>query len=101
MKGIPKYLNTKQDYVNIVNLFPEEQWKPFYQELLDTRFIWSVVGNLEEGDEGVTDSTHKIGMDSQDGEKVRVQLELIEDSNARIFQLGFTVQEVQQMITPS
>ena len=43
---------------------------------------------------GITDETHKI----VESENERSQYELQEDSNARIFQLGFTVPEVQALI---
>jgi hypothetical protein len=92
MKGIPKHLAMKQDYLNIMGLFEKNEWGPRFQELIDNRYTWVEVGPIE--GEGVTDDTHKVSMGIIDGEEVPVQLELQEDPNAKIFRLGFTVEEV-------
>ena len=38
MKGVPKYLNTKEDYDYVKANFPREVWEKFYRELLDKFF---------------------------------------------------------------
>jgi len=93
MRDFPKWLNTKQDYLNCLNLYPDETKKSL-QVLLDSRFNWFPVRELTENEQGITDETHKI----VEFENERSQYELLEDSNARIFQLGFTVEEVQALI---
>lgn len=84
--------NTKQDYFNYLVTYPNET-KGALQLLLDSRFIWKTSAVLEEDAEGITDATHRVI-----GDIDREQQELIEDDNARIFNLGFTVEEVEGII---
>jgi 1,2-phenylacetyl-CoA epoxidase catalytic subunit len=93
MRDFPKWLNTKQDYLNCLQDFPE-QIRQRLQELLTDRFLWVQTGILSDEDQGVTDDTHRI----IETENERFQYEYLEDSNARIFQLGFTVQEIEELI---
>ena len=93
MRDFPKWLNTKQDYINCLNLYPDETKKSL-QVLIDSRFTWFQTAILADNEQGITDETHKI----VESENERSQYELQEDSNARIFQLGFTVPEVQALI---
>ena len=60
MKGFPKHLNSKQDYIYIRENFPDEQWKPVWQGLLGGQKNWFCVGKLDSKEAGITDSTHKI-----------------------------------------
>ncbi len=96
MKGIPKHLATRQDYLNIKDWFEKSEWGPRFQELINNRYIWVEVGPIE-GD-GVTDDTHKVSMGIVEGEDAPVQLELQEDPNAKIFRLGFTVSEIESYL---
>lgn len=91
MRGFPKYLNTKQDYLNCMTDYPAET-KAALQELLNNRFIWQTTAIIE--DEGLTDDTHRV-VDYGDEKE---QQELIEDDTATIFRLGFTVKEVEEML---
>lgn len=93
MRGFPKRINTKQDYINLLVDYPAET-KQELQKLLDTRYFWQKTKVLAEGETGIEDDTHKIV--EQDGE--RIQQEYREDSNARLFRLGFTVTEVEGLI---
>lgn len=92
MRGFPKFLNSKQDYLNCISAFPEETKKEL-QILLDTRFSWFDVAIIE--DEGLMDNTHRV---IADDEGVKTQQILREDSNARIFMLDFAVEEVEELI---
>ena len=93
MQGFPKYLNTKQDYLNCLQDFPEETKKEL-QNLIDSRYSWTITKVLAESDAGVTDNTHKVI--ENNGEKL--QYEYVEDNNAKIFRLDFTVNEVKDLI---
>lgn len=93
MQGFPTYLNTKQDYLNCLQDFPQETKKGL-QLLLDTRFNWTQTGVLLSADAGLTDETHKV-MSSEDE---HFQFELVEDVNARMFQLGFSVKEIEGLL---
>lgn len=92
MRGFPKFLNSKQDYLNCLTNFQEETKKEL-QMLLDSRFSWFDVAIIE--DEGLTDNTHRV---IADDEGVKTQQILREDPNARIFMLDFAVEEVEELI---
>jgi hypothetical protein len=100
MKGFPKHLNVKQDYLNIMGMFPKSVWGKHFQNLLEDRNRWVNLGLLPEGDEGVIDDTHRISEAKNDKGEVtqRYQLEWKEDQTAKIFRLGFTVEEVQSIL---
>jgi hypothetical protein len=100
MRGFPRHLNTKVDYLHVRAEFPADQWQPKFQLLLDGRFAWLPVGPLADGDAGVADSTHRV-VEHADGQGQiveRVQEEWREDPNATIFRLGFTVAEVEALL---
>lgn len=92
MRGFPKYLNTKQDYLNCLKDYPQET-KAKLQDLLDTRFVWRDTAIIEVG--GIMDETHRV-IDTEDGEKI--QQEYVEDERAELFRLGFTVKEVEELV---
>jgi len=85
--------NTKQDYFNYLTVQPEETKKAL-QLLLDTRYIWQTTAVLAEAAAGVTDDTHRVIGE----EPERMQQELIEDENAQLFRLGFTVAEIEEIL---
>lgn len=86
-------LNTKQDYINYLSINPEETKKAL-QLLLDTRFIWQTTAVLAKGAAGVNDNTHRVIGE----EPERIQQVYIEDTNAQLFRLGFTVDEIEELI---
>ena len=94
MRGFPKTISTKTDVQNLFQLYPDET-REYLQKLLDTRFIWQSTGKIAEGMAGVQNTTRRI-MRTESGLE---QFELVEDENAKIFRLGFTVSEVEEMLT--
>lgn len=98
MQGMPKHLNSRQDYEYVRAHFPPEQWKPLWRTLLMDKFAWCDVARLEDGEEGITDEQHKVveaAAATDDGlEMSRMQLKLEENSAWRLKQLGFTEAEV-------
>ena len=101
MKGLPKTLNSKQDYLYLKENTSKEYYVPFFQELLDSRFGWYFVENLPTGKEGINDDTHKVVVNEGMGENeetIYAQYELKENENAKIFRIGFTVEEVENII---
>jgi len=86
MRGFPKHLNTRFDYEYVKNEFPASQWKPAWQGLLDTRFSWLPATGKETAETPLRDV-------EADGQVVG-QEAWVEDPNAKIFRLGFTVAEV-------
>lgn len=70
-----------------------------------TRFYWFSLKELDEGEEGVEDERHRVCVTTtmpfdQNGEIVakRYQYELQESAYAPLFHLGFSVEEVEQLI---
>ena len=87
-------LNTKEDYLNLLQINKNEA-KIELQNLLTNRFHWFDVAVLESDIE--VDSTHRIIGESDE----RILQEYREDSNSRLFMLGFTVEEVERLINES
>nr|WP_254493491.1 hypothetical protein [Bartonella sp. B1099] len=100
MIDYPEHLNTKQDYLNMLEFDREETVKRL-EQLLSTRFYWVFIKELSEEEEGVEDETHKVFLTTQipsdlkgDFVAKRCQYELQESEYAPLFQLGFRVEEV-------
>ena len=100
MKGYPKYLNSKADYLYVHENFPREQWLPDFQVLLDTYKDWFFEKHLETREEGIEDETHKIVefVNEETQETTYDQYELRENPMAKIFRIGFTVKEVEALM---
>lgn len=101
MKGIPKHLNTKFDYEYIRKNFPKEQYIPFFQALLDTKKAWFFVKELQDGEIGVSDDTHKIEIQLsifEEEKSKRYQYELRDNPNSLLNTIGYTEEEVQEII---
>lgn len=98
MRGFPKHLNSKFDYLYIKDNFPPELWKPAWERLLQGRKQWFDTGIIEEG-EGITDDTHKVeAFDNKEGEETRTewhQFELRDDMSSDFIKFGFTVEEIE------
>ena len=100
MQGFPRYINTKQDVLNLIEDYPE-QTKSFLQSLVDSKMAWLFTNTLADGDTGTTDSTHKVCelVDENDVVTERNQYELVEDNNGPIFRMGFaSVAEAEALI---
>lgn len=100
MKGLPKTLNSKQDYLYLKENTSKEYYVPFFQELLDSRFGWYFEKYIEK-EEGIEDDTHKIVEENNMGESeetIYAQYVWKENENAKIFRIGFTVEEVEEII---
>ena len=99
MKDFPRWINTRQDVENLLESNPEDT-KAYLRRILDDRLIWVNVSELMADDPGVEDETHRV-IDSagEPGEAaVRFQQERVEDPNAWMFRLGFSVAEVTGLI---
>lgn len=99
MRGFPKHMNTKQDYLNLKDKFPEET-RAALQRLLDERIQWLDVGVLAKGEAGLEDKTHKIiEVELMEGGTERHQINYMKDPNARLYKLGVTVKEAENLIS--
>ena len=94
MVGFPKFLNTKNDYEYIRKNFPDEEWEPVYQNLLDTMYAWFNVGVIL--DDGITGDSHKVVIDEQNNK--RYQYEKRIDENCKLLKIGYTEEEVKAII---
>ncbi|WP_375683532.1 MULTISPECIES: hypothetical protein [unclassified Bartonella] len=104
MIDYPEHLNSKEDYLNMLS-FDKVETVRRLGNLLATRFYWVFVKELGEGEEGIEDDTHKVCLTTTmpfdlngDFVEKRCQYELQESDYAPLFQLGFRVEEVEQLI---
>ncbi len=100
MRGFPKWFNVRQDVLNCLEEFPA-QMKAKLQDWLDNRFVWQTSGEILEGEEGITDATHRVIEEQDMGTEStrRFQQELAEDKNSHLFRVGLTVEEAEEIIT--
>lgn len=98
MKGIPKVLSTKADYMNILALFSADECRPHFKKLLNSRYHFVVEGELLEGDDGITDKDHKVTMEVTENGVTRYQMVRVENPNAKLFKIGFTVSEIESIL---
>lgn len=99
MKGYPHFLNTRFDYEYVADHFPREQWAKDWQSLLDELMQWQYVADLASREEGIEDATHRVEeVEDADGAVIYQQWEYKKDANARLYQLGFTEQEVRDKL---
>jgi len=88
-------LNTKQDYINYLKINPNNA-KQELQYLLNSRFAWFNTKVMDEKDTSlVEDETHRFIEEEDDG---FLYQEYLEDSNSKLFKIGFTVAEVEELI---
>lgn len=104
MKGFPKHLNTKEDYYYIKAKFPAEQWKPYWQRLLDERYRWMDDHEIPSPAQGITDETHRVeerhSSNPETGEDVTVyvQQEYKQNPGSDFWRLDFTEEEVRKAL---
>lgn len=103
MRGFPKWFNTKQDVLNMMDIDPEET-KAYIQRLLNGRFIMTPLHKadentvLEEGQEFRTMFVREEGVEQEDAVREMWVFGPEVDPNAQLFQLGFTVDEAEKLI---
>lgn len=102
MRGCPRTFATKQDYLNGIETYPEET-KAELRRLIADRFEFALTGELAEGEAGIEDEDHMIlelkETDPKNGKTVkkRVQFAKRESENARLYRLGFTLEEAERL----
>jgi len=100
MRGFPQVLSTKEDYMNCMEAWPDET-RAALRQLLADRFVWKEAGELAEGEDGMEDASHMVvAKEGSEGAglPVRVQMELAADPNARVYRLGFTDGEIEELL---
>lgn len=101
MIGFPKHLNSKQDYENIVKDFGYcDEVKAAYQALLATNKHYVFDRELTDGEEpdGSEPEYKVMSEELPDGTVKRVQYRLVDNPNSKLKQLGFTIEEVEEVI---
>ena len=100
MRGFQKVLNSRQDYENIVSDFGyTAKVKRAYQGLLNTAKKYEFDKELAaESDRTGPAPEYKVMTQEEEGEEKIVQFKLVDNPNGKIFRLGFTVDEVQEVI---
>lgn len=89
---------TKQDYLDLLARDRIEGLSQLSQLLYDCRH-WEFERNLELDDPGITDDTHMVAdyfIDHNDIQ--RSQYVLKDNPNSALFQLGFTIEEIESYI---
>ena len=99
MKGMPKTFNSKKDVEFCLNYWPE-MTKDFLQKIKDSRKTWLIDHKMDLDETGVEDETHKVTeiYDENDNLTEKYQMIWDEDPNARLFRLGYTVEEVDALL---
>ncbi len=100
MRGEPKHWNSKKDVMIALEGWPDRT-KEYLQIFLDGVEKWMIDRKLEDGEQGITDENHKVReVKDDETEEVteRYQLEWKQDPNCKLFRLGFTVEEAQEII---
>ena len=102
MIGFPNSFSTKQDYYNVKDIYPE-QTKEAVKKLMDGRFIWIRERELNNEEEGINDTTHKVIMGNPENDPfsttaVPVQMKYVEDKNSLFYCMGWTLKEANEFI---
>ena len=107
MRGFPKNLNTKEDYEYILANFvdtADNKAKVIaeFEALTDSVKGWFFDKNLPNKDAGINDELHKVventDMGDKDAAPTYAQYVLRDNQKAKIFDLGYTVNEVKAII---
>lgn len=87
------FFNTREDVYNSLEIDINATVATL-KDILNDRFKWQVVKVLLTKEEGIEDETRLI----IESENEILQSELQEDENSKLFQLGLTVEEAEEII---
>lgn len=94
MRGYPKHLNTRTDYEFVRTHFPKAMWKDDFKVLLATEKEWYNLGEIE--GTGIEDDTHKVVVDEKVEKKYQYEYRI--NPNAKIYRLGYTAEEIKDIL---
>jgi len=97
MKGYPAHFATMHD-VNVAMEMDAERTKVRLQELIDGSRGWYVTGSLSKESDGVTDETHRVVDQGQDGEHDWYQQEFGVLPGNELARIGLTVEEAEALV---
>lgn len=100
MKGFPKNLNTKADYMYVKANFHKSLWKPEFEKLLETTHMWIEDKELGENEVAQLGDNYKVVEIQKEGseETIRVQFKNIPNPNCKMKRLGFTEKEIKKFL---
>lgn len=99
MRGFPKNLNTKEDYLYVKEYFSEDLWKPQFQFLLDSLNDWFFERKLEDNEPIPSGDNYKVVEAQENDEDQRKSLYVFkENPDAKLYRLGFTKDEITNYI---
>lgn len=93
----PRILATKSDYEFVRQNFPKDLWEKDFNNLLETQYNWFFTKVLEDNEEIEQNFVQKIVTDPQTG--VRSLYIWKQDPNCKLLQLGYTEQEVINILS--
>ena len=94
MRGYPKTLNSKEDYLYVKEHFTKEEWSADWQALLDTMKDYFFVRFLETSEVAPTGENFKVVEPAKEGE-LRALYELRVNPTCKLYRLDFTEEEVK------
>lgn len=99
MRGFPKFLNSKEDYLYIKSEFSESEWKPEFQKLLDTTHGWFFDHYVEDGETIVeTDKLKVIEPQEIDQDQRKSVYVYKLNPDCKLLKLGFTIEECENYL---
>lgn len=112
MVGLPHF-STKKDVLNALKVYPERAKKKL-KSLYEDRFTWVQKNEFTDREQGITDDSHffVIKQYQENGAneplpvdeagntiETYIQYEKVVDKNAQVYRLGFTDQEIQNILS--
>jgi hypothetical protein len=97
MKGFPKIFNSIQDVLNCLPMFPEKT-KAFLQNSLNGYRDWVATGSFKTEAECIKDETHDYIIQESEEGNIYIQREYMIVPGNMIDRLGFTEEEVNQIL---
>jgi len=102
MRGFPKHLNTREDYdlvhaAVLAGELPADKLLAAYDALLNTRqhYVFDRTLAADEPADG-EEPEYRVMVEEQEGGTMqRTQYKLVDNPDARLCQLGFTVTEIE------
>lgn len=110
MRGIPRVIKTRADVHGLMDMWRGGSLRPQHAELLhdqlralrDGRMVYVRDRVLQDGEEPDGPEPHYRVMEEEtgaDGATEQVQFRLEDSPSAKIYRLGFSLEEVEQLIT--
>lgn len=103
MKGTPKFINSRDDYIYIKENCPPEFWKPIWKGLLDTHYYWEATDILKKEEQCIVDNTHRyeilLPVEGSNDPVRYQQYELKENLDCDLVRFGFTEEEIKAALS--